>query len=198
MAAAIIAFSINGIPFFSNAKISLKIRWFYPIFGLLILNLFIGFKRMSGEYYTKKSIGCQEKLDGEGAIENSLKAISFFYSCDPSCTPVITYAGWGYNQKTDLTKLMKVNETAYLLSPYDYKVLSNYGYALLRVGNLKGAKEILLEAYRINSNYESTLLNLSAIEFNLQNYLKSYEWLQKIENYEGKYPNNVQRIQERL
>lgn len=198
LTAAIMAIMIKDVPFFANREVNLKRIWLIPVIAILLLNLLIGFKRMYGEYYTKKAIACQNNLDGKGAIENGLKAISFFYTNDPSCTPVITYAGWGYNQKTDLTNLLSANESAYLLSPYDYKVLSNYAYALLRAGSLNGAKQILLEAYRINANYESTLLNLSVVDFNLQNYEDALMWLQKIEDYEDKYPESVQRITERL
>lgn len=198
LSAILMAYLLKDVPFFNKQSSRIKPLFFYALIGIIGFNLLVGWERMLGEYHTKKSIASQANLNPDGAIENGLKAISPFYSSDPSGTPIWSYIGWGYNRKTDLTNLLEANRKAYQMSPFDYKVLSNYSYALLRVGQFGLAREILDEAYRINQNYEPVRLNFSVLEFNEQHYAKSLEWLISIPGYETKYSDNLGRIQAQL
>lgn len=180
-----------------------KFNWFPRGFialniVLLSVNVWIGIQRVKGEYYTNLAIEAQNNLQANAAIEYGEKALSIWYTNDPSGTPIYSFIGWGYHQKTDLEALVEVNAKAYELSPFDYKVLSNYGYSLIRLGQMNRARLVLDEAYRINSNYEPTLLNQSVLAFNTGNYRAAMEWLKGIKGYEKKYPQNLERIQRHL
>ncbi|WP_169736023.1 O-antigen ligase family protein [Crocinitomix catalasitica] len=198
LVAILLAFQFKGIHFDHAKKLKLNFKNVFVIIALLLLNCTIGYYRLKGEFYTKKAVLAQTSKEADKVIEFGTKAISYFYTTDPSGTPIYSYIGWGYNLKTDLNELLSANEKAYQISPYDYKVLSNYGYALLRIGLFDSASKVLSEAYRINSSYEPILLNLSVLEFNRRNYALSLEWLEKIENYQIKYAQNYERIQMKI
>ncbi len=198
LAAIMLAMVIKGYRGFT-LSVKLKKQWLGAVvLPLLVLNCWLGYKRIQGEYYTNKAIVAQQNLNANAAIENSEKAASFFYTCDPTGTPITTYAGWGYNLKTDLKNLVTVNAVSYALAPHNYKVVTNNGYALLRAGFFKEAKILFELSHQIHTSYEPTLLNLSVVEFNLGHYDTAYNWLQKIPNYQHKYPTNINRIKERL
>jgi O-antigen ligase len=173
------------------------VLWSFFLVGL-VFNLFVGWKRMRGEYYTLKLIEAQHNSDARGVIDYGFRAMSSFYKTDPTCTPIYSYIGWGYNAFGNLDSLLYVNEQAYALSPFDYKVLANYGYVLERRHQVNTAEKVLLEAYRINPNYESTLLNLSVLYYNSGRYGEALRWLQLIGSHEEKYPVNLQRIEDKL
>lgn len=181
----------DAVPSFNKGLVLL----FILLFGA---NIWIGWKRLQGEYFTKKAVLAQQEINSIEAIQNATRALSYFYTNDPSGTPIYAYQAWGYHQQTDLTNLNTACAKAYQISPFDYKVLSNYGYAKMRLGLFKTARILLEEAYRINSNYEPTILNLSVLAFNEGNFDLSLLWLQKISDYENKYANNLRRIQEKL
>ena len=170
----------------------------YLLLPILGFNIYLGWDRISGEHYTLKCIEAQNNLKANEAILYGLEAKSFFYSADPSGTPIDTYIGWGYKAMGNFDSLLLTAESAYLLSPFDYKVLTNYGYILGRLGQNHTAKIVLLEAIRINPNYEPTLVNLSVLEYNSGNYISAAHWLMRIEDYENKYSSNFIRIQEKL
>ncbi|MBD3639282.1 MAG: O-antigen ligase family protein [Crocinitomicaceae bacterium] len=170
----------------------------FLLFVGLGFNAIIGTYRIKGEYHTKKAVEAQMRSDGRSAIDEGYKAISPFYITDPTGTPVYTYIGYGYNQKTILDSMLYTAEKAYELAPYDYKTLTNYGYVLQRHYQFKQAEKFYLDAYAINPNYEITLVNLSALDYNKGNYQKALEWLTKIENYQIKYPDTYQRLNDHL
>lgn len=160
----------------------------------LILSVTCGYYRLNGEYFTKKAIENQQIGKGLTVIDYSQQAQSIFYTVDPTGTPVVSYEGWGYNEVTDLSGLLKSNEEAVTLCPYNYQTLANYGYILERTFNYKDAEKVLLYAIEINPKYEPTLLNLSVLYFNQADYPQSLKWLIKIEGYKEKYPQNYERI----
>lgn len=180
---------------YSRQKASL---FFYFMLPILAFTVYVGCKRVSGEYYTLKSIEAQELNDTRGAINNGYKAKSFLYSTDPNGMPVDSYIGWGYAAEGKLDSLLLVSKSAFELCPFDYKVLTNYGYVLIRLGQNHSAELILKESLRINPNFEATLLNLSVLEYNRANYLSAQYWLSAIADYKIKYPTNFERIEEKL
>ncbi len=164
----------------------------------LILLLTMSFYRIKGEYHTKQILSNQELGKGLFVIDQSKKAQSIFYSVDPTGTPIKSYEGWGYNEITDLPSLLKANEEAVSLCPYNYQVLTNYGYILERSFQFKDAEKVLMFSHKINHKYEPTLLNLSVLNYNLGHYEESLNWLKKIDGYQTKYPQNLQRISQAI
>lgn len=198
LATILVVYLIKDIPHFSGKPNSyIRTSLFLALVGLGF-NLWIGWQRFNGEYFTKKALLNQQKNQPEEVIKNGYHALSYFYSSDPSCTPILSYIGWGYNATNQVHLLVPTLQAAYELSPYDYKVLSNYGYALIRSHEWIKARDILHEAYRINPNYEPVMLNLCVLAYNQEDYNKALFWLEKIPDYAQKYTSNLERIQEKL
>lgn len=178
----------------SGASDKLSLISVVLIIGLLTMS----FYRIKGEFHTKQLLENQELGKGLYVIEQSKKAQSIFYSVDPTGTPIKSYEGWGYDEITDLPELLKANEEAVTLCPYNYQVLSNYGYVLQRSLRFKDAEKVLMYSYEINEKYEPTLLNLSVLHFNLGHYEIAMKWLKKIKDHQIKYPENYTRISDAI
>ena len=165
---------------------------------ILTFSSVIGLYRLKGEYFTVLLLQEKEKNNMEGVIGNGTKAISVFYKCDPTSTPIYSYMGWAYNALHEKDSLLYVSKEAYNLSPYDYEVLSNYGSALERTGNREEAREILKECLRINPLYEPALINSAVLEYNSRNYRQAIDYLKLILDYEIKYKTYFDEINSKL
>ena len=164
------------------------------ILVLLGFNLFFTNYRILGELYTKKSIQAQVDNDSRAAISYGNKALSKFYQTDPTGTPVYSYIGWGYHDKTIMDSILFSAEHAYMIRPYDYRILNNYGLILERMHYYRTSKKVLEESHRINPKFEPTLVNLSVMEYNQGNFEQAKYWMEQIKNSRTKYPKNWERI----
>jgi hypothetical protein len=175
--------------FFKEDGVKFKINRLilYFISALLIFNITISVFKLNGEYYTREGLINKSNNQAKEAFDNFIKAKSVFYKTDPTSTPIASYLGWCANLLNDQAGLYKYSELAYGLAPYDYEVLSNYGFVLSRNRDFKKARVILEESYRINPYFEPTLLNLVVLEYNEKNYKKAEEFLIMIPNYRNKF-----------
>jgi tetratricopeptide (TPR) repeat protein len=164
----------------------------------LLFNIIMGTYRLKGEYYTNLLLKEKSKKKPRNVISYGVKANSFFYKSDPTSTPIASYIGWGYNTLNNIDSLHFYAKKAYDLSPYDYEVLTNYGYVLERKRQSNTAKEILLESYKINPRFESTAINLTVLEYNNRNYKEALNWITSIHDYEKKYAPYLIKIKEKL
>jgi len=175
-------------------------KFMVPLFliSLLFFNIIMGTYRLKGEYFTNLMLSAKKRNNPKDVINYGKKAISFFYNTDPTSTPVYSYIGWGYNTLNNMDSLLFYSTKAYELSPYNYEVLTNYGYALERNRQPTHAKTILLESHRINPFFETTLVNLVVLEYNNKNYSEALKWLKLIPNYENKHLSFLIKINEKL
>ena len=177
-------------------EISLKSKKIFSLIGIVFILMNLGFTyyRIKGEYYTKLSLQAQIDQKGRDAITYGTKALSPFYETDPTGMPIYAYIGWGYHEITNLDSMLYSAEQAYLLRPFDYRILNNYGLILERLHYYRSAKKVFEESHRINSKYEPTIINLSVLEYNHGHYEEAKIWLSQIEDSKSKYPENWKRI----
>ena len=186
----------------SNLQTVLNFKSKTILFSLLfigvIFNVSLGFCRLQGEYYTRKILYEQRKGEAKNVIDLGNKALSPFYNTDPTNTPITDYLGWSYNMLYKYDSLLIMNQQSYEISPYNYKVLSNYGYALNQSKKIKSSREILREAHRINPKYEPTKVNLAILEYSIGNYHEAFRWISSIKNYKQKYNIITSEIEKKL
>ncbi|MES2587477.1 MAG: O-antigen ligase family protein [Bacteroidota bacterium] len=166
-------------------------------FGFIVavsFTLVISLFRFKGEYYSMKLFHAKHENNYKELIDSGKKGISLFYKTNLTSIPLQSYMGYGYNNLRKYDSLLQVSQEAYLISPYSFEVLNNYGFILEKFHQSNEAKKILLESYRINPKYEMTLYNLVVLEFNIKNYTKSLFWLKKIPHFETKYNKTYERI----
>lgn len=168
--------------------------WLPICFALLIFNVFIGFERLKGEYFTKAIWANKFVWTPDQKLTACDQAKSTFYSADPTGTPIEVFKGEALLEQKDYTSLLEVTESAYALSPFDYKVLTNYGYALEINRYTRTAESVLLEAHRINSHYEPAIINLAILFYNRKDFEQSKYWMRKIKDASIRYKETYELI----
>ena len=170
----------------------------FSFFGILFFSLLISVFRFKGEYYSMKLFQAKHENNYRNLIDFGQKGNSLFYKTNLTSIPLKSYMGYGYNKLGKYDSLFLVSREAYLISPYSFEVLNNYGFILEKFHQYREAKKIMLEAYRINPKNEMTLYNLVVLEFNTKNYQKALFWLTKIRNYKDKYKKTFEKITSNL
>jgi tetratricopeptide (TPR) repeat protein len=170
----------------------------FSFFGILFFSLIISVFRFKGEYYSVKLFQAKHENNYRKLIDFGQKGNSLFYKTNLTTIPLKSYMGYGYNKLGKYDSLFLVSREAYLISPYSFEVLNNYGFILEKFHQNREAKKIMLKAYRINPINEMTLYNLVVLEFNTKNYRKAKFWLIKIPNYKNKYSKTYSKILENI
>lgn len=159
-----------------------KKQIFIVMIGLIgiVFNLTISLYRLKGEYYTNLLFKNLNQGKPETVIDYGTKALSPFYLTDPTSTPVYSYIASAYNEMNRFHETLEYSKNAFEISPYDYKVLSNYGYILERFHYRKEAEIILSEALRINPFYEQAIINMVVLKYNQERYTEALELVNQL------------------
>ncbi len=112
--------------------------------GGISFGLIVGYYRFIGEHHTANLLAAKDDGKAASIISEANNALSVFYTVDPTTTPIYSYLGEAYIIRGQLDSLLIVSEKAVAESPHDYKVISNYGYALMRNYQLQKSETILL------------------------------------------------------
>jgi tetratricopeptide (TPR) repeat protein len=161
---------------------------------LLCFGVLVSAFRISGEYHTQQLLLSKNNNDLTQMSIQGRKALSPFYTCDPTSTPIASYIGYAYERMNRADSMLVHTEQAYQLAPYDYEVLNNYGMMMARAGQLERADTLLREAYRINPYFEVTRLNLAVTAFNRKKFAEAKHWLSTIPNFQMQYPAQTSAI----
>ncbi|MEQ8909350.1 MAG: O-antigen ligase family protein [Vicingaceae bacterium] len=170
-------------------------------FGFLlttILLVWLGSLAVSGERNTKKMLQYQKRQAYKDCLKAAIKAESFIYSTDLHSTPLATYKGWSFQKLGKTQEMMNETEKAVALSPYNFSLLSNYGYALMKNHRYQKAEKILLKSYEINRYHDATKYNLCILYYNQQNYWNALKWIREIPGYEIEYYDVLNKIIKKL
>lgn len=200
---SIILVSIYVVLISRNLKFKKRITQNHQIISLilfvvLIFNSCVSFYRIKGEFYTKQIYKNMESKDFNSLIENADKAKSNFYQTDLNSIPIAYYEGFAYSQLHKLDKVFICSKQAFELCPYNFEVINNYAYVLMRFNQLAQAKRLLYQSYKINSKYEKTCYNLCILNYNLKLYREAKFWSTKIQDFEIKYGTFNYQLQQKL
>jgi tetratricopeptide (TPR) repeat protein len=152
--------------FFVNAtqkKLNVSKWKGYSIACLLLFIGFIGYKRYQGEYHTKEIYKLRALNKNEMAIQETKKALSFFYNLDPSSIPVLWYSGNSKIASGRYDEALKDFQLAAKQHPYCHYVLNDLGSVLYLTGKTEEAKKMYARAIAISPHYTDALLNLAQI-----------------------------------
>ncbi len=153
------------------------------LIGFLFLcwlpNIPVGYARLLGDYYTKNLFIAKDQKDSKKLYTVCNKIPIYWYSIDPLTLPIKWYEGLGYYFEKDYESAESRFADAYHTNPYNFHVLNNYASTLVQVKKYRDAIPILEEAIAINGKFEIGLFNLSFAHFNLGEYEKALEWVNK-------------------
>jgi O-antigen ligase len=165
---------------------------------LLIGISMFSFYRLTGEYFTYKTLKAKNKYNLQQVIYHSRKAHSYLYTTDQSGTPLSNYTAWAYYERNQIDSALYYAEQAYNRSPYNFEFITNYGLMLVRNNRIKDGQKQLKYSYSLNQFHDATKLNLAISYIRQGNYSQAYEWINKIPSYELKYPKILELIVEEL
>ncbi len=164
---SVFALMLNKV-YFPSVKTDRAIsanRWFSLIFiGLLIFSGVFAIFRMRGEYYTLEVFRNERKNDMQ-VIASCQKAENIFYHITPNTLPISWFEGVACFRLRDFSSAGKCFERAIKITPYEVRVLNDYGANLFQQGKTREAIEILKEALSIDPFFDDARFNLGAIYF---------------------------------
>lgn len=132
--------------------------------GLLIFSSLFAVFRMRGEYYTMEVYRNESKNDLQ-VVASCHKAENIFYHITPNTLPVSWFEGVACFRLGDYQSAGKCFERAIKITPYEVRVLNDYGANLFQQGKTREAIEILKEALSIDPFFDDARFNLGAIYF---------------------------------
>lgn len=131
---------------------------------LLIFSVFVSAVRIRGEYFTLKMFR-NERKDDEKVIYYSRKAGNALYRITPNTLALDWFEGVAWYRKGNADSAVSCFKRALLSTPYEVRVLNDYGTALYKSGKTGEAKTELLQAYNIDPYFDDAKFNLGAIYF---------------------------------
>jgi len=131
---------------------------------LLLFSMFVVVARMKGEYYTIKIFRSERKADVK-VIHSCHAAANSFYRLTPNTLPIAWFEGVAHYRLGDLRQAKSCFEGALTITPYEVRVLNDYGITLHCLQDPGNAKLYLLRAIAIDSCFDDAKFNLAAIHY---------------------------------
>ena len=145
----------------------------------VLFSFIISVSRCSGEYHTHKMYDARSAANWKLMVKEADKAVSSYYVMDPMSVPISWYKGVALFSSGNINKAKTSFENAYKIHPYNIHVLNNLASCYESMGEHKKAEEFYLKALSISSDFEEARLNLSAVYFNMKDYEKAFEIIDK-------------------
>lgn len=147
----------------------------------LIFNVLIGWNRVVGEIHAVRMLEAQSKGNHQRVVDESRKAINRFYEYDDVAIPLIWYAGVAHIQMNQVPAALADFQAAYQINPWSFHVMDKYAAMLIQSGKHREAVELLEKALAINPKFEDGKFNLCYAEYQLGNFARSLEWLDRVD-----------------
>jgi len=146
---------------------------------ILITSLFIGFKRYEGEKGTVQVFVAHQNQDWINLIRLVDETKNKYYKTDPISIPLDWYKGVAQFSLNQFAEAKQTFLQAYAIAPYNIHILNNLASTNEKLGGHRLAVKYYSEALRISPAFEESILNLSAVYFNIGDFDKAYETIDK-------------------
>jgi len=131
---------------------------------LLLFSLMAGSARIIGEYYTLKMFREERKNDAK-VIQYCRKAGNPFYRITPNTLPLDWFEGVAQYRNGNISVAARCFEKALRSTPYEVRVLNDYGIDLYQLQKTDEGKALLLECIDIDPYFDDAKFNLAAIYY---------------------------------
>jgi len=163
---SIFAFLLDKSPLNSQASLfsqPVVIRLFsWTVVFLLLFTVVVSAARIKGEYFTLKMFRNERKNDQE-TIKNCRLAENAFYRITPNSLPLAWFEGVGWYRLGDIPKAESCFLRALKSTPYEVRVLNDYGISLYGLQKAEEAKSVLIKSLKIDPCFDDAKFNLAAI-----------------------------------
>ena len=163
---------------------------------LLVPVLVIIYWRIEGEYHTRKLYFGRNAQQYQLMIDEGEKARSPVYQIDPVSAPIVWYEGTAYYSMNNVPDALKCFLASYQLSQYHLPTLNNIGTCYEVMGDKLNALKFYKKALALAPKMEETLLNISAVYYNLHMTDSAYNAIYKCDtaSTNPKYATNLNAI----
>lgn len=134
-----------------------------------------------GEKHNVALLDAQAAKNWKGLAEESVAAENMFYEYTDVAVPLAWHEGIAWYQMNQMEKSVSAFEKAYRLNPWSFQVINNYASALVKHQQFEEAIPLYEQALRINPKFDDGKFNLSFVYFQLGDFPKSLEWLDKVD-----------------
>ncbi len=150
-------------PVFRIGKLPMIV--FSIVFTLLLLfSLLVGSARIAGEYYTMKMFRDERKNDAR-VITLCRKAENPFYRISPNTLPLTWFEGVAFYRTGDIASAANCFSRALQSTPYEVRVLNDYGISLYDLKRGEEGKSYLLKSVDIDPFFDDAKFNLAVIYY---------------------------------
>ena len=131
---------------------------------LLLFTVFVGLARFKGEYFTLKMFR-NERQNDEKVIQFCFRAENPFYTITPNTLPVAWFEGVAHYRLGKINEAIPCFERALKSTPFEVRVLNDYGISLFNLNRMDEAKSVLLNTISIDPFFDDAKFNLGAIYY---------------------------------
>lgn len=156
-----------------------------PLIFLLLFSCFAGYKKLSGEFHTKKAIEMLNIGNNTRVIDEIDRGYSWFYGLDPTATPIKWYSGLANFRLNNLKAAFNDFRLALSDNPFHSHTYNSLGIIKARESNFAEAEKYFKKALSLRPHATETLLNLSNIYLLNNEYQEAWIYLNKIDPYEN-------------
>jgi tetratricopeptide (TPR) repeat protein len=158
----------------ANAK---KIFFLASATLVAVAALVAGSYRAAAEVHTVAALQARAAQDWPRVIAEIDRAESFFAPMDNTATPLAWYRGVAHFSMNDMSAALRDFQRAYEIHPHHLHVLNNLATCHELQGEHEQAIFFYKKALAISPRFEESLINLSAVYYNLQAYRAAHETL---------------------
>jgi tetratricopeptide (TPR) repeat protein len=144
-----------------------------------LFSFIVSYNRCKGEYHTQRLYFFQHTENWKPMQLEAKAAINAYYTIDPTSAPIEWYNGVALFSSGDIHGAKTCFEKAFALAPYNMHVINNLASCYESLGDHRKAEQFYLKALSISSGFEEARLNLSAVYYNTNQFIKAYETIEK-------------------
>lgn len=161
---------------FGSTEIASEGRLKAAYLVLALPSLCLGMLHFLSETHERNIVEQRQEQDWPAVVEECNKAYDpRLLSLDELATPILYYRAEAEFMQNDLNSALRDNLAALEAHPNHIYTLNNTASCYVRLSNFEEATVFYLRALAISPNFEESLLNLTAVYYNLHEYAKAME-----------------------
>lgn len=183
----IVSFSISlNRPLLKEVKFSYKgsfcIHLGYTV--TLVICLIFGIIRLKSDLAMMEVLTSKQEGNWKQVVKQVGKINKYFYSVDPTSTPVYWYRGVANFSLNRVDLAMNDFKRANAVHPYHIHVLNNLGSCYMLLDSIQQAEEQYKKALAISPLFNESIINLSILYFNTGKYNQAWKAIEPIKDYD--------------
>ena len=172
------------------------------IFNTLLLSslLFYCYYRLKSEIHLYFSMQARRVMDHRVQITALSEIDTRLYNMSPTGIPIHWFRGIAFYELNQIELAFQDFSEAYQNHPHHIYILNNLASCYEIMGDHEKAIEFYNKVLNISPNFEESIINLSAVYYNMQDYAKAYETIHRCneKTEDGRYKLYKEKIETKI